>query len=160
MDAAWHPDPFHRHELRYWDGTTWSDHVSDRGVVALDPVAPLLAPSVSPYARPVDQQPEPEPEPEPEPDPLAASVRPLLAAGEDLRTVVATPAGALAVTDRRLVVTDDGGHRSLRLAAIDGIDVAGTTVTLHVGGRTMEVELEGAEVVDRLVGELVAGFSG
>ncbi len=29
--AAWHPDPFGRHELRYWDGTQWTEHVSDQG---------------------------------------------------------------------------------------------------------------------------------
>lgn len=34
--AAWHPDPTGRHELRYWDGTAWSDHVSDRGITGTD----------------------------------------------------------------------------------------------------------------------------
>ena len=29
--AEWLPDPTGRHELRYWDGARWSDHVSDRG---------------------------------------------------------------------------------------------------------------------------------
>ncbi|MGI8756323.1 MAG: DUF2510 domain-containing protein [Acidimicrobiales bacterium] len=33
---GWAPDPAGRHELRYWDGGTWSDHVSDRGVQAID----------------------------------------------------------------------------------------------------------------------------
>jgi uncharacterized protein YxjI len=40
--AAWHPDPQGRHELRYWDGTAWSDHVSDQGVAGTDPVGPAL----------------------------------------------------------------------------------------------------------------------
>lgn len=46
MDAAqWHPDPMERHELRYWDGSDWTDSVSDNGVVAADPVqAPALSP--------------------------------------------------------------------------------------------------------------------
>lgn len=35
---SWHPDPFHRHELRWWDGTRWSDNVMDQGVAAIDPV--------------------------------------------------------------------------------------------------------------------------
>lgn len=35
--AAWHPDPTGRHELRWWDGTRWSEHVSDHGIVADDP---------------------------------------------------------------------------------------------------------------------------
>jgi len=34
--AAWHPDPTGRHQLRYWDGQDWTEHVSDQGVQALD----------------------------------------------------------------------------------------------------------------------------
>jgi Protein of unknown function (DUF2510) len=36
---AWHPDPTGRHEHRYWDGHAWSEHVSDGGVRATDPIA-------------------------------------------------------------------------------------------------------------------------
>jgi hypothetical protein len=36
---AWHPDPTGRHQLRYWDGRTWSEHVSDNGVAGADPLA-------------------------------------------------------------------------------------------------------------------------
>jgi len=36
--ARWLPDPLGRHELRYWDGQRWTEHVSDSGVVAADPV--------------------------------------------------------------------------------------------------------------------------
>lgn len=41
--AAWHPDPFQRHELRWWDGTQWTEHVSDHGVNGTDP--PMVAPA-------------------------------------------------------------------------------------------------------------------
>jgi uncharacterized protein YxjI len=34
--ANWHPDPTGRHELRYWDGATWTDHVSDQGITGTD----------------------------------------------------------------------------------------------------------------------------
>jgi hypothetical protein len=34
--AGWQPDPFGRHELRYWDGTTWTAHVSNNGVASSD----------------------------------------------------------------------------------------------------------------------------
>ena len=34
----WYPDPQGRHELRYWDGTTWTEHVSNRGVQSVSPV--------------------------------------------------------------------------------------------------------------------------
>jgi len=36
--AAWLQDPTGRHELRWWDGTTWSANVSDRGATSTDPV--------------------------------------------------------------------------------------------------------------------------
>lgn len=35
---AWHPDPTGRHQYRYWDGSAWTDHVSDNGGTAVDPV--------------------------------------------------------------------------------------------------------------------------
>jgi len=34
--AAWHPDPTDRHQLRYWDGQEWTEHVSDHGVPSID----------------------------------------------------------------------------------------------------------------------------
>jgi uncharacterized protein DUF2510 len=34
----WHPDPFRRHELRFHDGSLWTEHVSDRGVPSIDTV--------------------------------------------------------------------------------------------------------------------------
>jgi hypothetical protein len=33
---GWHPDPYARHELRYWDGNQWTGHVSDDGTVGLE----------------------------------------------------------------------------------------------------------------------------
>lgn len=36
--ANWYPDPTGRHQLRYWDGNAWTDHVSNRGVTGTDPV--------------------------------------------------------------------------------------------------------------------------
>lgn len=36
-EAGWYPDPAHRHEMRYWDGYRWTDHVADQGVQGTDP---------------------------------------------------------------------------------------------------------------------------
>jgi hypothetical protein len=53
-DAAWLTDPSGAHELRYWDGTRWTEHVSDQGSQAADPVPagvelpPPAAPSAPP----------------------------------------------------------------------------------------------------------------
>lgn len=38
--ANWHPDPMGRHQLRYWDGNAWTDHVSDNGIQGTDPLQP------------------------------------------------------------------------------------------------------------------------
>lgn len=35
--ADWQPDPFGRHELRYWDGSKWTQHVASGGHQAIDP---------------------------------------------------------------------------------------------------------------------------
>lgn len=43
--ANWYPDPTGRHELRWFDGSVWTDHVSTRGVTAIDPVAGPPAPT-------------------------------------------------------------------------------------------------------------------
>jgi hypothetical protein len=35
----WYPDPTGRHEMRYFDGATWTEHVANNGLSALDPIA-------------------------------------------------------------------------------------------------------------------------
>ena len=37
--AGWFADSSSRHQLRYWDGSRWTEHVSDNGVSNVDPVA-------------------------------------------------------------------------------------------------------------------------
>lgn len=41
--AGWFADPFGRHELRFWDGTLWTEHVASKGLQATDP--PVDTPS-------------------------------------------------------------------------------------------------------------------
>ncbi|MGB8859594.1 MAG: phospholipid scramblase-related protein [Ilumatobacteraceae bacterium] len=38
--ANWYPDPMGRHQLRYWDGNAWTDHVTTNGVQGTDPLQP------------------------------------------------------------------------------------------------------------------------
>ena len=33
---GWYPDPSARHQMRYWDGTRWTEHVSDDGLQSSD----------------------------------------------------------------------------------------------------------------------------
>ena len=37
--AAWYPDPMGRHEVRYYDGTQWTEHVASHGRQSVDPVS-------------------------------------------------------------------------------------------------------------------------
>ncbi len=34
--AGWYPDPFGRHESRYWDGQRWTEHVASHGRQSVD----------------------------------------------------------------------------------------------------------------------------
>ncbi|MDH5236099.1 MAG: DUF2510 domain-containing protein, partial [Acidimicrobiia bacterium] len=43
-EAGWHNDPLGRHESRYWDGTQWTEHVSDAGVQSTDPLEQAAQP--------------------------------------------------------------------------------------------------------------------
>ena len=36
--SQWARDPTGRNELRYWNGSQWSDHVSNQGVASVDPI--------------------------------------------------------------------------------------------------------------------------
>jgi hypothetical protein len=51
ISAGWHSDPSGRHQLRYWDGAAWSDHVSDSGATAIEPLG-MAAPPPVPVAPP------------------------------------------------------------------------------------------------------------
>ena len=37
VPAGWYADPAGRYELRYWDGTAWTEHVSRAGQQYTDP---------------------------------------------------------------------------------------------------------------------------
>ncbi|WP_051515635.1 DUF2510 domain-containing protein [Candidatus Blastococcus massiliensis] len=43
-EASWLPDPAGTHELRYWNGSSWTEHVSDQGTPGQDPVTSELPP--------------------------------------------------------------------------------------------------------------------
>jgi Protein of unknown function (DUF2510) len=45
LDANWYPDPYHRHEYRYWDGHAWTPNVSDDGQVRIDKVGQAIVDS-------------------------------------------------------------------------------------------------------------------
>jgi Scramblase/Protein of unknown function (DUF2510) len=51
---GWHPDPFGRHEYRWWDGGQWSDQVASHGRQAVDP--PVAGPGAVPVVNHSAQQ--------------------------------------------------------------------------------------------------------
>ncbi len=60
--AGWHSDPSGQHELRYSDGTRWTEHVADGGATSVDayvaPPPPVVTPPLPPppaAAPPVEQ---------------------------------------------------------------------------------------------------------
>ena len=44
--AGWYPDPLEQQESRYWDGSTWTEHVATQGVSSASPIG-AAAQSVS-----------------------------------------------------------------------------------------------------------------
>ena len=79
-EASWLADPTGAHELRYWNGSSWTEHVSDQGTTGQDPLTTELPP-------PADAFPPP-----PVPPPAAA----------------APPAGKVSWKDRLKQVADQG----------------------------------------------------
>lgn len=62
--ASWQPDPTGRNQFRWWDGASWTDHVSNNGAASVDPLQPPAAPQVQ---APVAVAPAAAPAPAPAP---------------------------------------------------------------------------------------------
>ena len=94
-EASWLRDPSGTHELRYWNGSTWTEHVSDHGTAGQDPLT-------ADFPSPVDAFPPPPPAPPAAGDPAfgATSAPPATAAP--------VPAGKLSWKDRLKQVADQG----------------------------------------------------
>lgn len=74
IPAGWQPDPRGRHEYRYWDGTQWTDHVSNQGEVSQDPVADASSAASAATSEPATTQApatEVQPAGEREPEPVS-----------------------------------------------------------------------------------------
>lgn len=44
--SGWYPDPSGRHQHRYWDGSTWTAHVSTAGIASSSPLQPEIGTEV------------------------------------------------------------------------------------------------------------------
>jgi uncharacterized protein YxjI len=54
--ANWYPDPGGKHEHRYWDGTKWTDNVSNHGRQSVDPLVGTYIPTTSHDEAKIQQQ--------------------------------------------------------------------------------------------------------
>jgi Protein of unknown function (DUF2510) len=54
--ASWYPDPGGRHELRYFDGQVWTEHVSTQGKQSVDPLNSTIVPTANNNADKVARQ--------------------------------------------------------------------------------------------------------
>ena len=63
-EASWLADPTGMHELRYWNGSSWTEHVSDQGTAGQDPLTTELPPPAAAFPPP------------PGPPPAAAGPKP------------------------------------------------------------------------------------
>jgi hypothetical protein len=87
---GWHPDPYRRHELRWWDGAAWSEHVSDQGRTGVDPAGAVpVTDAGAGWLPPTIQQPTVPPTPAWVP----GSTPPTLSQPTIQQPTVATPAG-------------------------------------------------------------------
>lgn len=53
--SGWHADPFGRYELRYYDGSKWTEHVSNQGAASLDPTPLAQTGAIGGLATAVDR---------------------------------------------------------------------------------------------------------
>ncbi len=61
LDPQWNVDPYGRHELRFWNGQSWTDRVADRGIENIDPVPLLDAGGAPAPTKPLQSASEPTP---------------------------------------------------------------------------------------------------
>jgi hypothetical protein len=88
-EASWLADPTGAHELRYWNGTAWTEHVSDQGTTGQDQLTTELPPPTAAI-------------PTPPAPPGVAGATPAAAAAP------AAPAGKPSWKDRLKQVADQG----------------------------------------------------
>ncbi len=48
---GWFPDPTGRHDHRWWDGASWTEHVADAGVAGRDPIVSAASPDAPSITR-------------------------------------------------------------------------------------------------------------
>lgn len=157
--ASWQPDPTGHHQFRWWDGASWTDHVSDNGQASVDPLPSPAAPTVPDVAatQPVAAQPVATP---PESS-VPPTVQPPAAAAPS------APSGPMPFTPSTPVAVAKSGPTWWKIALpVLGVVAVGAVLFLVIGGGddeasnplgVTEVELENADEVTVLTFSLKRG---
>jgi len=173
----WHPDPSGRHEFRWFDGTAFTDQVSDGGQITTDPgaVAPPVAPAQPPPVWPPAAAPPdsvwapPSPTvgpattpwapPPPAPPPLGAPPAP--SRGRAVRTpllLVAVGMVVVLAAAAYLLLADDGG--SAGTGTFEATLDADTPAVAHrvtvAAGAALTVEVDPSGDLDAVVAVVVS----
>ena len=74
--AGWQPDPSGKHQYRYWDGSAFTDNVSDGGATSIDPYTPAGPPSDVPPTQSMPTSPPTLPTPVATPGPAGPTFSP------------------------------------------------------------------------------------
>ena len=138
--AAWHPDPYGRHQQRYWDGNRWTEHVASGGQQGVDP--PVEGPPTPTTNAPANTVPDTLAPADWYPDPLARHERRYWD-GQQWTTHVVSH-GHQGVDTVGAPATGPGPHglnkkvqRQVRRAGATGAGQAGSG---HAGGGTLFTE--------------------
>lgn len=167
QQGSWEPDPFGRNQYRWFDGSGWTDNVSNDGVVSSDPPDPGGAPPPGGEAAaepPAEEPPaEPEPAPEAAPEPEPAPAEPLPTEPVAATPPPATPSGWGAPgSEPTMAMPPTGapppGPTPTQAAAAGGGGGGGNKVPLIIGGVAL-VALLGAAAFFFLGGDDDDGLS-
>lgn len=168
--SGWHSDPTGRHEHRYWDGGSWSDHVADAGVVGHDELAgsDRTPTTSSGYTTPANARLEPPPHNQGltlghrvKPDKAGRwlqSLRPVLLTGEEVHVLIK---GATAHTNDLIVITNaralalESATWSVKTELVLG-DVVEVRREYSMRGKSVLVKMRNGEKV-RFVPHQMAG---
>ena len=104
--SGWYADPTHRHTYRFWDGSRWSNQVTDGGPAGLDPIDLEESIATTPPA-PGTQAPGMHPtEDRPQPPDVAVTQR---SGGSSLAGILGVLVGAIIVIVILVIVFNDAG---------------------------------------------------
>lgn len=161
LDPGWYPDPYGTHDLRYWDGSGWSEHGHHQDTetpppaIVPPPAPPSEAPAVLPTVDLGALPPPPAPSGKVTPSSTPVSDRDRFArqstalgskhrAGIGLRAQTVLPADEVAALVRDLCVEVKGGGKSLLTTGVWNV---GANLVVQGSGRSFMVSIQSGGIL-------------